>query len=40
MSSAGSDSQEVPRPPSQPYWPTGSARLARRVTTVIPNPQP
>jgi len=30
----------APRPPSQPYWPTGAAGWSRRVTTPTQNPHP
>ncbi len=40
MSSPGSEDQEVPRPPSQPYRPGVAARSSRRVTMETPNPQP
>lgn len=40
MPAEGSENQAVPRPPFQPYWPTGSAGLSRRVTTATPKPQP
>jgi len=40
MSSLGSEYQEVPMPPSQPYRPGTAARSSRLVTTETPNPQP
>src|SRR5947209_4316171 len=40
MSSLGSEYQEVPRPPSQPYRPGTAAMSSRLVTTETPNPQP
>src|SRR5712691_8124836 len=40
MSSLGSEYQEVPKPPSQPYRPGTAAMSSRLVTTETPNPQP
>src|SRR5260370_23405058 len=40
ISSLGSEYQEVPRPPSQPYRPGTAAMSSRLVTTDTPNPQP
>ena len=40
MSSAGSELQDVPNPPFQPYWPGVAATPSRWVTTHTPKPHP